>query len=86
MKMQAFQIPNGAIRTDQPRIVLSGREELIIQRHTGLFSYETKCIRIRTKGGLVTVTGENLVIEYFGLEDLLIRGRVDTIGVDGQME
>ncbi|NLD84037.1 MAG: sporulation protein [Clostridiales bacterium] len=70
--------------SDTPRLVLTGREELLIEQHTGLFSYETACVRIRTPIGLCTVTGKDLVIQYFGAEDLLIRGRIDTVAVSGE--
>ncbi len=72
------------VLTDTPRLVLTGREEVLIEQHTGLFSYETACIRVRTRIGLWTVTGAGLVIRYFGAEDLLIRGRIDGIAVSGE--
>ena len=72
------------IGSDVPRMILSGREELLIEQHGGLFSYESKCIRIRTKMGVVTVNGENLVIQYFGLQDLLIRGKISGLLLDGE--
>jgi len=48
----------------------------LLERHAGLFSYETKCIRARTREGVVTVTGENLTIAFFGAQDMLIQGRI----------
>ena len=42
-----------------------------------------RCVRLRTKMGLLTVTGEGLVITHFGAQDVLIRGRVDGLRVDG---
>jgi len=68
--------------TERPRVVLYGREEVLIEKHAGLFSYETKCIRIRTKMGLLAVTGEELVISFFGMQDLLIRGKVSGVMLD----
>ena len=68
----------------QPRVVITGREELLLEGHGGLFSYETARIRVRTKAGLLTVTGEKLTIDYFGAEDLLIRGRVDGVVYGGE--
>lgn len=70
------------IRGDAPRMILSGQEELLLEQHGGLFSYDSKCIRIRTKAGLLTLTGENLVIEYFGVQDLMIRGKIRSLSLD----
>lgn len=67
-----------------PRLICTGREETVIEGHTGLFSYESACIRVRTRQGVWTVTGENLTIGYFGAEDLMIRGRVDGLRLDGE--
>ena len=67
-----------------PRIVMTGREELLLEGHEGLFSYETGRIRIRTKAGLLCVTGKDLTIDYFGVQDLLIRGRVDGASFPGE--
>ena len=69
---------------DMPRIILTGREKVLVERHGGLFSYESSCIRLRTGIGLLTVTGEKLIISHFGAEDVLIRGRVDGLKVDGE--
>ena len=69
---------------DVPRIILTGREKVLIERHNGLFSYESGCIRLRTRMGLLTVTGEQLIISHFGTEDVLIRGQVDGLRVDGE--
>ncbi len=68
---------------DVPRVILTGRDKVLVERHSGLFSYETSCIRLRTRMGLLTVTGEKLTISHFGAQDVLIQGRVDGLQVDG---
>ena len=73
-----------AVRAGRPRVVIFGREEVLVEGHGGLFSYETACIRIRAGEGMLTVTGEGLVIAFFGAEDLLIRGRVDGVSMGGE--
>ena len=66
---------------DAARIILTGREEVLLEGHGGLFSYETKAVRVRTKSGLITVSGDQLVIDHFGPWDMLIRGRVDGVQI-----
>ncbi|MBR1585549.1 MAG: YabP/YqfC family sporulation protein [Clostridia bacterium] len=82
MHLLSFAPPQ--VRSDCPRLVMTGRDEVLIEQHTGLFSYETKCIRVRTRDGLWTVTGEKLVIAYFGVRDLLIQGKIDGVSVSGE--
>lgn len=80
MRGKSFAPPEA--RSETPRVVITGREEVLIEQHAGLFSYETKCIRVRTKAGLLAVTGKDLVISYFGMQDLLIRGRISGVQMD----
>ncbi len=68
----------------ESRALWTGRREVIIEGHRGLFSYETRCIRVRCKNGLWTVTGEGLFIDHFGPEDLLIRGSVHAVALEGE--
>ena len=69
---------------EESRALWTGRREVIIEGHRGLFSYETSCIRVRCRDGLWTVTGEGLYIDHFGPEDLLIRGSVHAVALKGE--
>ena len=68
----------------ESRVLWTGLREVIIEGHRGLFSYETRCIRVRCRAGLWTVTGEGLFIDHFGPEDLLIRGSVRAVALEGE--
>ena len=68
----------------ESRALWTGRREVIIEGHRGLFSYEPRCIRVRCRQGLWTVTGEGLFIDHFGPEDLLIRGSVHAVALEGE--
>lgn len=74
--MKHFSFAPSNIQGNCPRVVVSGWEEVLIEEHKGLFSYESRCIRVRTGQGLLEITGEELIISYFGAQDLLIHGRV----------
>ena len=65
-----------------PRLVLIGREKLLIEQHRGLYSYETRCIRVRSRDGLIAVSGEKLIISFFGAEDMQIEGHVTGIALE----
>ena len=82
MRLIEIALPD---RTEgESRALWTGRHEVIIEGHRGLFSYETRCIRVRCRQGLWTVTGEGLFIEHFGPEDLLIRGSVHAVALEGE--
>ena len=84
MRMKISEIAPPEVGKGAARIILTGREEVVIEGHKGLFSYETKCIRIRSKSGLVTVSGQDLIIDHLGVQDLLIHGKVEDVAVDGE--
>lgn len=71
---------------NRPRIILNGRKEMTVQQHCGLFSYETRLIRIRTAEGILGVRGKDLVISFFGVQDMQIRGMIESLQMDGDME
>ncbi len=74
------------VTKNERRIILTGRGEMLMEGHGGLFSYETRHIRLKAKPGLITVNGNNLTIEHFGAQDLLIRGTVDSVQFDGEQK
>lgn len=61
------------------RVVIVGREEMLVEKHRGLISYETDAIRFRVKNGQVHIGGENLVITAFGAEDARVQGKIETL-------
>lgn len=77
-------IAAGVKQSAQPRVTLNGRGEVLVEGHTGLFSYDTARVRIRTPLGILEIRGQDLVIGYFGAEDLMVRGRVDGVGIEGE--
>ena len=83
MRMKISEIAPPEVGKGAARIILTGREEVVIEGHKGLFSYETERIRVRTEKGLWTVTGRGLIISFFGVRDLLIRGEVTGVEMEG---
>lgn len=81
--MLGLSVAPPQVAGNAPRCVITGAEEVLIEGHTGLFSYETERIRVRTEKGLWTVTGRGLIISFFGVRDLLIRGEVTGIEMEG---
>lgn len=82
MKFRDFLPPEAAGAS--PRVVINGRGEVLVAGHTGLYSYDTGRIRARTEWGILTVEGQQLVISYFGAQDMSIRGRVDQVRLEGE--
>ena len=56
-----------------------GCMELTIENHRGILEYGPDCIRILSGMCRIRITGEDLVISYFGRESMKIRGRIHEI-------
>lgn len=67
-----------------PRVVLHGDQEVLVENHRGLYSYDETRIRIRTAHGVLSISGEKMTIAHFGAEDLLIQGKVHTVQVEAR--
>lgn len=82
--MRAENILSSEGWTKETRVIITGRREVLIEGHTGLFSYESGQIRIRSQDGIWTISGNHMMIEFFGVHDLLIRGNVESVSVRGE--
>ena len=69
--------------TSCSRMVLFGNSEFTIENYSGIIEYEVNRIRLRSASGIVTVSGENLVINELDTEDLFIKGKIRSIEVEG---
>jgi sporulation protein YqfC len=67
-----------------PRVVIRGQNEALIEKHRGLLSYDTACVRIRSADGEVRLEGKNLSIPYFGTEDMIVAGKIERVCFEGE--
>ena len=65
--------------SDVSRIILTGEDRLLIERHKGLFSYDSQCIRLRIGRKILSILGEQLVIHRFGTDEICIRGTIRSL-------
>ncbi len=68
---------------DIPKIVLLGKEELTIENHKGIVSFNNNEIRVDSKNGIIKVEGNNFEILYLGASTLTINGKIKTISYEG---
>lgn len=67
--------------TNEPLLELCGSARVIIEHHCGVVEYGRERIRVRIKNGEFTVCGEELTLCRMCAEQLLIRGRIQTVQV-----
>ena len=60
-----------------PILTMQGNTELLIENHRGLLQYDTDEIRVRTKTFAVQIEGNELNIQEYRKDLLIIRGKIE---------
>lgn len=74
------------IYSDEPKITITGFEELIIENYKGILEYEDYYIRINTFIGILNINGFNLKLEKMTEDDLMIMGKIESIDIERKVE
>jgi sporulation protein YqfC len=62
-----------------PFISMCGNQEFYIDNHTGILSYESGQVVIRTKHDPIRIRGKNLLIEYYTKDSIKVTGQITDI-------
>lgn len=62
-----------------PRIVLLGKEHMLIEHHDGIIGYSADKLTIRLGDQNLTVRGEKMMIREFSKLDLSVSGNIDSV-------
>lgn len=66
-------------------VELYGAERLLVERHRGIIGYSGECIRIGATTGTLVVEGEGLRLCCMSRGQLVIRGRICLVRLEGEM-
>ena len=67
-------VSNGAFR-----ITMTGNREVLIENYKGISSFSPEEICIKGKGCALRIRGCRMYIEYYTMEDMKIRGRIEEV-------
>ena len=67
------------IYSNEPKITVTGFNELLIENYKSVLEYEEFYVRINTYIGTININGFNLVLNEMSEDDLLITGKIDGI-------
>ena len=70
------------VYSNEPKIIISGFDELIIENFKGILEYEEFFIRINTYIGIININGYNLNLENMTDDDLKITGKIESIELE----
>lgn len=59
-----------------PLINIVGTYEVYIQNYHGIIEYNENMIRFQTRSGRLVLSGNNLHIQYFTKDDVMVKGNI----------
>ena len=65
----------------QPIIEITGGRRVLIENHQGVAAYGSERILVHVKFGSVSICGCNLEMIHMTKEQLVIYGRIDSVGL-----
>jgi sporulation protein YqfC len=66
------------------KIIILGNQECLIENYKGIIQYENEKIRLKTSSGIVAVDGNNLCINEIGEGEILIKGIISNLLIEGE--
>lgn len=72
--------------TNEPKLVIIGFNELVIENYKGILEYEEYYIKISTYIGSININGFNLKLDKMTEDNLKITGKIESIDVERQVE
>ena len=66
------------------KMVLLGKKEFYIENYKGIKEYENNKINVKTINGDVVIEGDNLSIEEINDSELVVRGAIKKILLEGE--
>lgn len=65
-----------------PKLTITGFEELLVENYKGILEYEDFFVRVNTYIGIININGFNLVLENMNDENIIIKGKIESIEID----
>ena len=76
-----LEIPREVASTDI-KITINGFDEIFIENYKNILEYQDILIKVNTYEGTVTIYGFNLKLEELTDEDIMVKGKIDTIELE----
>lgn len=80
-----LEIPK-EVSSNQPKLTIVGFQELLIENYKNILEYEEFFVRINTFVGVVNINGMGLSLEEMTEDDILVKGKIDSIDFESMIE
>ena len=82
---ELLEIPK-EISSHEAKITVVGFEQMLIENYKGILEYQEFYIRISTHIGIVNVNGFNLKLEEMTSDDIMVKGKIESIDFENQVD
>ena len=72
--------------TNEPKITITGFNELIIENYKGILEYEDYYIKLSTYIGSININGFGLNLDKMTEDCLKITGKIESLDIERQVE
>lgn len=72
--------------TNEPKITITGFNELIIENYKGILGYEDYYIKLNTYIGSININGFGLNLDKMTEDCLKITGKIESLDIERQIE
>ena len=72
--------------TNEPKLTITGFNELIIENYKGIIEYEDYYIKISTFIGCININGFNLKLDKMTEDCLKITGKIESLDIERQID
>lgn len=76
--LEKIDLPKDVVM-DLPKITIIGDNEITIENHEGIESFEDECIKIKTNNGIIKIEGQNFEILYIASETIVLSGKFKSV-------
>ena len=80
-----LEIPKEAY-TNEPKIIITGFNEMIIENYKGILEYENYYIKISTFIGCININGFNIKLDKMSEDYLKIVGTIESLDIERQVD
>lgn len=79
--MQILDMPR-EIDTKNSRIIILSFDEILVENYKGILEYEEFFIKIQTEIGTININGFSLTLEQITEDDIVIKGKINSIDLE----
>lgn len=74
------------VYSNEPKVIVNGFDNMIIENYKGILEYEEYYIRINTHIGIININGFDLKLEKMTGDDIKILGKIESIDIERTIE